>query len=47
LRTALKHQLLRRPKSLEDVEARPHLKGIVYVADGTVVRIRGIDPDGP
>ena len=27
---------------------RPHLKGIVvYVADGTVVRIRGIDPDGP
>lgn len=25
---------------------RPHVKGIVYVADGVVVRIRGIDPDG-
>ena len=24
---------------------RPHVKGIVYVADGTVVRIRGIHPD--
>jgi len=26
---------------------RPHVKGIVYVADGIVVRIRGIDPDRP
>jgi hypothetical protein len=25
---------------------RPHLKGIVYVVDGTIARIRGIDPNG-
>jgi DNA invertase Pin-like site-specific DNA recombinase len=25
---------------------RPHVKGIVYVADGVVVRVRGIDPAG-
>ena len=25
---------------------RPHVKGIVYVADGTVVRVRGINSDG-
>ena len=25
---------------------RPHVKGIVYVADGIVVRVRGIDPTG-
>ena len=25
----------------------PHLKGMVYVVDGTIARIRAVDPDGP
>ena len=28
------------------VAKKPHLKSIVYVVDGVVARIRGVDPDG-
>ncbi len=29
------------------VAKKPHLRAIVYVVDGVVERIRGVDPDGP